>query len=305
MFLGPGLARAFYGVGILRGLAELGLRVESVSGAEFGGLIAGLYGIDGNINDFEWRLLSLKTECLAKVYPSDPRRADVKKTASKWVSRIWNGDKAGRSSIGETECLDEAVGSIIRRAGVRTLSDFKVDTQFLLAEHSLDETISSERFENRWVRTEDYPNEEAHLLLLSNSRVSVFHGESDLIRLSPGTKNSAADPTARWKVDESGGSAAFPPQEPLLWIDVLSSKKTKPKTGNSRIETDRAYSEGLRKTSLRLSQLRSRADYRFSAPDLQSSPGYFDFSRRNEMIFEGKKAVAKWAEGFAQGVESK
>jgi NTE family protein len=60
LIFGPGLARGYSYVGVLRALKEQKISVAAILGTEMGGLIAALYGLSPNINEFEWGLLKLK-----------------------------------------------------------------------------------------------------------------------------------------------------------------------------------------------------------------------------------------------------
>jgi NTE family protein len=59
LVFGPGLARGYSFVGVLRALAEQKIPVGAVVGTEMGALIAALYATSSNINEFEWGLLKL------------------------------------------------------------------------------------------------------------------------------------------------------------------------------------------------------------------------------------------------------
>lgn len=62
LILGPGLARAFSSVGVIRVLVDQKIPIQGIVGVETGALVAALYGFSKNWNDFEWKLKNLKGE---------------------------------------------------------------------------------------------------------------------------------------------------------------------------------------------------------------------------------------------------
>ena len=62
LVFGPGLARGYSYVGVLRALKEQKIPVGAILGTEMGGLIAALYGMSSNLNEFEWGLLKLMND---------------------------------------------------------------------------------------------------------------------------------------------------------------------------------------------------------------------------------------------------
>ncbi|MEO5970580.1 MAG: patatin-like phospholipase family protein [Bdellovibrionia bacterium] len=62
LVFGPGLARGYSYVGVLRALKEQKIPVGAIFGTEMGGLIAALYGMSSNLNEFEWGLLKLMND---------------------------------------------------------------------------------------------------------------------------------------------------------------------------------------------------------------------------------------------------
>jgi len=59
LVFGPGLARGYSYVGVLRAFKEQKIPIGAIFGTEMGGLIAALYGMSSNLNQFEWGLLKL------------------------------------------------------------------------------------------------------------------------------------------------------------------------------------------------------------------------------------------------------
>lgn len=64
LVLGPGLARGFAHVGVIRALSEAKIQIGAVVGTEMGGLIAALYALGGTASEMDWRLLRIKDETL-------------------------------------------------------------------------------------------------------------------------------------------------------------------------------------------------------------------------------------------------
>lgn len=62
LVLGPGMARGFAFAGVLRSLHDSRISIGAILGTEIGGLMAALYAMDGNINDFEWALMKYREE---------------------------------------------------------------------------------------------------------------------------------------------------------------------------------------------------------------------------------------------------
>lgn len=62
LVFGPGMARGYAHVGVLRALSENKIPVAAIYGTEMGGLMAAMYAADSNINTFEWALIHLRDE---------------------------------------------------------------------------------------------------------------------------------------------------------------------------------------------------------------------------------------------------
>jgi predicted acylesterase/phospholipase RssA len=60
LVLGPGLARGFAYVGVLRALKQSKIPVGAIFSTEMGSLIAALYGMSPTLNQFEWGLQKFK-----------------------------------------------------------------------------------------------------------------------------------------------------------------------------------------------------------------------------------------------------
>jgi NTE family protein len=62
LVLGPGLARGFAYVGVIRALSEAGIPIGAILGTEMGGFIGALFANTGKVNQLEWSLMKFKTE---------------------------------------------------------------------------------------------------------------------------------------------------------------------------------------------------------------------------------------------------
>jgi NTE family protein len=65
LVLGPGLARGFAYVGVVRALHEAKIPIGAILGTEMGAFIGALYAMDGKINQFEWALQKFKDDTIS------------------------------------------------------------------------------------------------------------------------------------------------------------------------------------------------------------------------------------------------
>lgn len=65
LIFGPGFARGFGLIGVLRALDESHVSVGAIFCSEMGSLIASIFALSANINDFEWNLQKFKFDGLA------------------------------------------------------------------------------------------------------------------------------------------------------------------------------------------------------------------------------------------------
>jgi NTE family protein len=61
LILGPGGLKTFAHIGVLREFEKLNLPIHSITGLEWGALVAALYSVKGKAHDVEWKLLKLKS----------------------------------------------------------------------------------------------------------------------------------------------------------------------------------------------------------------------------------------------------
>ena len=66
VILGPGGAKAFAHVGVLRALQKQRVPIEKVVGLEWGALVGGLFAHHGQVHDVEWKLYKLEQQNLPR-----------------------------------------------------------------------------------------------------------------------------------------------------------------------------------------------------------------------------------------------
>ncbi len=60
LILGPGGAKAFAHVGVLKALQQRRVPIHKVVGLEWGALVGGLYALNGQVHDVEWKLYKME-----------------------------------------------------------------------------------------------------------------------------------------------------------------------------------------------------------------------------------------------------
>lgn len=66
VILGPGGAKSFAHVGVLKAFQQQRIPIDKIVGLEWGALIAGLYSSKGQINDVEWKLYKMEQKGLPR-----------------------------------------------------------------------------------------------------------------------------------------------------------------------------------------------------------------------------------------------
>jgi len=62
VILGPGGAKAFAHVGVLKAFQQQRVPVDKIVGLEWGALVAGLYAVKGQVHDVEWKLYKMEQQ---------------------------------------------------------------------------------------------------------------------------------------------------------------------------------------------------------------------------------------------------
>jgi NTE family protein len=62
VILGPGAMKAYAHLGVLRELQRARIPVHAVAGIEWGAVIGGLYSVQGQVNDAEWKAFKLRDQ---------------------------------------------------------------------------------------------------------------------------------------------------------------------------------------------------------------------------------------------------
>ncbi len=79
MVVGPGMASALSGAGVLRALHDQGIRIAAVAGVEFGALVTAAYAAAASTNKMDWSLLQFRRdwvsprEGLTRLISNSPR----------------------------------------------------------------------------------------------------------------------------------------------------------------------------------------------------------------------------------------
>ncbi|MBU6376029.1 MAG: hypothetical protein KGQ59_08545 [Bdellovibrionales bacterium] len=62
LIIGPGMANALSGIGVIRALSEEGIKISGIVGVEFGAFVAISYATASSLNQMEWPILQFKKE---------------------------------------------------------------------------------------------------------------------------------------------------------------------------------------------------------------------------------------------------
>ena len=65
LILGPGMARAFAAIGVIKTLSEAKVPIGGVIGVEMGAIIGAAYALKGNTNSLDWALLKAREDTFA------------------------------------------------------------------------------------------------------------------------------------------------------------------------------------------------------------------------------------------------
>lgn len=101
LILGPGGAKAFAHVGVLKALQQQRIPIDKVVGLEWGALIAGLFAVKGQVHDVEWKLYKMEQQNLPY-----PKGFFTSKGPGEESSRVMDGflqDAFGKDEIGRSK----------------------------------------------------------------------------------------------------------------------------------------------------------------------------------------------------------
>lgn len=76
VILGPGGAKAFAHVGVLKAFQQQRIPIEKIVGLEWGSLIAGMFAVKGQTHDVEWKLYKMEQQNLLQPKGFFNRRTD-------------------------------------------------------------------------------------------------------------------------------------------------------------------------------------------------------------------------------------
>jgi len=97
VILGPGGAKAFAHVGVLRALQRQRVPIEKIVGLEWGALVGGLFAHHGQVHDVEWKLYKLEQQNLPRPKGFFTRAGTATGVR---VMDAYLGDAFGRDEVG-------------------------------------------------------------------------------------------------------------------------------------------------------------------------------------------------------------
>ncbi len=102
LILGPGGAKAFAHVGVLKALQQQRIPIDKVVGLEWGALIAGLFAVKGQVHDVEWKLYKMEQHNLP--YPkgfftSKGPGEESARVMDGFLQEAFGKDEIGRSKV--------------------------------------------------------------------------------------------------------------------------------------------------------------------------------------------------------------
>ncbi|MBX3020349.1 MAG: hypothetical protein KF799_01625 [Bdellovibrionales bacterium] len=100
VILGPGGAKTFAHVGVLKALQQQRIPIEKVVGLEWGSLMGALFANKGQVNDMEWKLYKMEQQHLPRPTGFFSRRNDETiKVMDGFLDDAFGRDDIGRSKI--------------------------------------------------------------------------------------------------------------------------------------------------------------------------------------------------------------
>lgn len=101
VILGPGGAKAFAHVGVLKALQQQRVPIEKVIGLEWGSLIGGLYAVKGQVHDVEWKLYKMEQQKLFEpkgFFKRDSGENPIN-IMDDFLKESFGGDEVSRSKV--------------------------------------------------------------------------------------------------------------------------------------------------------------------------------------------------------------
>lgn len=99
VILGPGGAKAFAEVGVLKALQQQRVPIEKVIGLEWGALVGGIFANKGQVNDLEWKLYKMEQAGLPHPKGFFKRGDDTVKVMDEFLADTFGKDDIGHTKI--------------------------------------------------------------------------------------------------------------------------------------------------------------------------------------------------------------
>ncbi len=101
VILGPGGAKSFAHVGVLKAFQQQRIPIEKIVGLEWGALIAGLYAVKGQTHDVEWKLYKMEQQNLLSPKGFFNRRSDENSIGimDSFLNESFGNEEIGRAKV--------------------------------------------------------------------------------------------------------------------------------------------------------------------------------------------------------------
>ena len=100
LILGPGGMKTFAQIGVLRELAKARIPIHAVAGLEWGAVIGGLYSMQGQVNDVEWRSFKLRdTDLPQSGFLSSRAKAQSITTLNEFLETAFSSSTIDKAKI--------------------------------------------------------------------------------------------------------------------------------------------------------------------------------------------------------------
>jgi NTE family protein len=100
VILGPGGAKAFAEVGVLKALQQQRVPINKVIGLEWGALVGGLFAHRGQVHDLEWKLYKMEQAHLPRPKSFFKRGDDTVRVLGDFLNDAFGKDEVGQSKVG-------------------------------------------------------------------------------------------------------------------------------------------------------------------------------------------------------------